>query len=186
MVNFFKVMLEFLKAGAWGTKAHSLFLSPLFISEVFQKMNSAMMTTLQMEIIILLCILHLFPQKSTELCLCVGCNASLCFLDGSVDKESVCTEGDTRDMGSIPGSGISLGGGNGNPLQYSCDNSFSREYLNTIQQQISYKESQPGVAINCFRRLSKILEFKRALNITQSREQLDKIIRLSLRVTPLR
>lgn len=37
MVNFFKVMLEFLKAGAWGTKAHSLFLSPLFISEVFQK-----------------------------------------------------------------------------------------------------------------------------------------------------
>ena len=28
--------------------------------------------------------------------------------------------GDIRDMGSIPGSGRSLGGGNGNPLQYSC------------------------------------------------------------------
>ena len=28
--------------------------------------------------------------------------------------------GDTRDMGSVPGSGKSPGGGHGNPLQYSC------------------------------------------------------------------
>ena len=28
--------------------------------------------------------------------------------------------GDTRDAGSSPGSGRSSGGGNGNPLQYSC------------------------------------------------------------------
>ena len=28
--------------------------------------------------------------------------------------------GDVRDLSSIPGSGRSLGGGNGNPLQYSC------------------------------------------------------------------
>ena len=28
--------------------------------------------------------------------------------------------GDTRDMGSIPGSGRSLGVGNDTPLQYSC------------------------------------------------------------------
>ena len=28
--------------------------------------------------------------------------------------------GDARDMGWIPGSGRSPGGGNGNPLQYSC------------------------------------------------------------------
>ena len=28
--------------------------------------------------------------------------------------------GDTRDMGSIPGSGRSPGGGHGNPLQWSC------------------------------------------------------------------
>ena len=28
--------------------------------------------------------------------------------------------GDTRDSGSIPGSGRSPGEGNGNPLQYSC------------------------------------------------------------------
>ena len=36
-------------------------------------------------------------------------------------KESTCNaEGDTGDMGWIPGSGRSPGGGHGNPLQYSC------------------------------------------------------------------
>jgi len=35
--------------------------------------------------------------------------------------------GDSRDIGSIPGSGRSLGVGNGNPLQYSClENSMDR------------------------------------------------------------
>ena len=32
-------------------------------------------------------------------------------------KESACSEG---DVGSVPGSGRSLGGGNSSPLQYSC------------------------------------------------------------------
>ena len=36
---------------------------------------------------------------------------------GSDGKESACNAG---DLGSIPGSGKSLGEGNGNPLQYSC------------------------------------------------------------------
>ena len=35
-------------------------------------------------------------------------------------KESVCIAGDTGDIGLIPGWGRLLGGGNGNPLQYSC------------------------------------------------------------------
>ena len=35
----------------------------------------------------------------------------------SVGKESACNAG---DLGSIPGSGRSLGEGNGNPLQYFC------------------------------------------------------------------
>ena len=38
-------------------------------------------------------------------------------------KESACNAGDAgdaRDIGLIPGSGRSSGGGNGNPLQYSC------------------------------------------------------------------
>ena len=35
--------------------------------------------------------------------------------------------GDAKDVGSIPGSGRSPGGGNGNPLQYSClENSMDR------------------------------------------------------------
>ena len=39
------------------------------------------------------------------------------FLGGSDSRESACNAG---DPGSIPGSGISPGEGNGNPLQYSC------------------------------------------------------------------
>ena len=35
-------------------------------------------------------------------------------------KNLPATAGDPRDMGSIPGSQRSPGGGNGNPLQYSC------------------------------------------------------------------
>ena len=37
-----------------------------------------------------------------------------------VVKNSPANAGDVRDMGSIPGSGRSSGGGRGNPLQYSC------------------------------------------------------------------
>ena len=36
------------------------------------------------------------------------------------DKESACKAGDTGDVGSIPESGRSPGGGNDNPCQYSC------------------------------------------------------------------
>ena len=36
---------------------------------------------------------------------------------GSDGKESACNEG---DLGSVPGLRRSLGGGRGNPLQYSC------------------------------------------------------------------
>ena len=39
------------------------------------------------------------------------------FPGDSDDKESACSAG---DLGSIPGSGRSPGGGHGNPLQYSC------------------------------------------------------------------
>ena len=35
-------------------------------------------------------------------------------------KNSPANVGDVRDVGWIPGSGRSLGGGQGNPLQYSC------------------------------------------------------------------
>ena len=35
-------------------------------------------------------------------------------------KNMPADAGDERDVGSIPGSGKSPGGGNSNPLQYSC------------------------------------------------------------------
>ena len=37
-----------------------------------------------------------------------------------VVKNLPANAGDVRGMGSIPGSGRSPGGGNGNPFQYSC------------------------------------------------------------------
>ena len=44
-----------------------------------------------------------------------------------VVKNLPANAGDARDTGSIPGSGRSPGGGNGNPIQYSClENSMDR------------------------------------------------------------
>ena len=42
------------------------------------------------------------------------------FPGGSVVKNLPANAGDLGDMGSIPGLGRSLGGGHGNPFQYSC------------------------------------------------------------------
>ena len=42
-------------------------------------------------------------------------------------KESICDAGDTGDLGSITGLGISPGEGHSNPLQYFCpDNRMER------------------------------------------------------------
>ena len=43
------------------------------------------------------------------------------FCGGSDSRESACN---ARDSGLIPGSGISPGGGHGNPLQYPCSENF--------------------------------------------------------------
>ena len=42
------------------------------------------------------------------------------FPRGTGGKKSTYNAGDLRDTGSMPGSGRSPGGGNGNPLQHSC------------------------------------------------------------------
>ena len=42
------------------------------------------------------------------------------FPGGASDKESACDAGASGDAASIPGLGRSPGGGNDNPLQYSC------------------------------------------------------------------
>ena len=50
------------------------------------------------------------------------------FPDGSTGKESTCNKGDTGDLGLIYGAGRFPGGGDGNPLQYSClENPMDRE-----------------------------------------------------------
>ena len=48
--------------------------------------------------------------------------------DGAVVKSPPANTEDVRDVGLIPGSRRSTGGGHGNPLQYSClENSKDRE-----------------------------------------------------------
>ena len=53
-----------------------------------------------------------------------------------VVKSPPVNAGDERDVGSIPGSGESPGGGHGNPLQYSClENSVGRRaWLATVHR----------------------------------------------------
>jgi len=47
-------------------------------------------------------------------------NLNMGFPGGTVVKNPSPDAGDIRDVGLIPGWGRSLGGGHGNPLQYSC------------------------------------------------------------------
>ena len=55
-------------------------------------------------------------------CFGIISSVELGFPGGSDSKESACNVG---DLGSIPGLGISLGGGHGNPFQYSCQRSMA-------------------------------------------------------------
>ena len=59
---------------------------------------------------------------------------------GGLSKESTCNSGATGDVGLIPGSGRSPGGGHGNPLQYSCletpmDRGAWRAAVHTVRSQ---------------------------------------------------
>ena len=59
-------------------------------------------------------------------------------LDGSADKEPACNAGDSSDTGLIPGSGRTPGGGNGNPLQYSClENPMNRGVWQVTVQRVA-------------------------------------------------
>ena len=55
--------------------------------------------------------------NDSEESICVYTHLLRAFSGGSVSKESACSAG---DPGSISGLETSPGGGNGNPLQYSC------------------------------------------------------------------
>ena len=56
-------------------------------------------------------------ERSQHPCSLITPSLRPSFPGGSDDKESACDTGNER---SIPGSGRCPGGGNGNPLQYSC------------------------------------------------------------------
>ena len=67
-----------------------------------------------------LCFYIFTRKKNTCVCVCSSKYKRCCEIKcncGSDSKESAC---DAGDVGSIPGSGRSPGGGNSNPLQYSC------------------------------------------------------------------
>ena len=65
-----------------------------------------------------------------------------------VVKNPPASAGDTKRLGSIPGSGRSPGGGDGNPLQYSC--------LEKFRDRIARRTTVRGVAKSqpCLKRLS--------------------------------
>ena len=62
------------------------------------------------------------------------------FPGGSDGKESACIAG---DLGSIPGSGRSLGEGIGNPLQHSClENPMDRGAWQAIVQGVGKSQTR--------------------------------------------
>ena len=65
---------------------------------------------------------------------------------GSVVKNPSANVGDSGDMGSIPGSGRSPGGGNGNPLQFSClENPMARGPWWAAAQGVTKSQTQLNV-----------------------------------------
>ena len=64
------------------------------------------------------------------------------FPGGSVIKNLLANEGDTGDTSSIPVSGRSPGGGNGNPLQYSClENPMNRRAWQATVHRVSKSQT---------------------------------------------
>ena len=60
-----------------------------------------------------------------------------------VVKNPPANSGDTRDVGLIPGSGRSPGGGIGNPLQYSClENAMERRAWQAAVHKVTRSETR--------------------------------------------
>ena len=69
------------------------------------------------------------------------------FLGGTMVKNPLLNPGDTREAGSIPGSGRSLGVGNGNLLQDSClENSTDRGAWWVIVHGVTKSQTQLNTA----------------------------------------
>ena len=59
-----------------------------------------------------------------------------------VVKNTPANSGDIRDMGLIPGSGRSPGGGHGNPLPYSClENPMDRRDWRAIVYRVAKRQT---------------------------------------------
>ena len=68
------------------------------------------------------------------------------FPGGSVVKNSPANAGDTGDVGFIPGPGRSPGEGNGNPLQYSCqENPIDTGAWQTIVHEVAKSWTQMSI-----------------------------------------
>jgi len=79
----------------------------------------------------------LFMNIDTKVLNRILATGSLSFLGGSAGKESACNAGDTGNAGSVPGSGRSSGGGNGNPFQFSClKNPMDRGAWKSVVQRV--------------------------------------------------
>ena len=82
---------------------------------------------------------EIYPRKERDLPSHTTVGASQVVL---VVKNPHANTGDARDMGSIPGSGRSPGGRNGNPLQYSClENSMDRDIHARLYSPWDHKQS---------------------------------------------
>ena len=62
----------------------------------------------------------------------------------AVVKNPPANAGDVKDLGSIPGSGRSPGGGHGNPLQYSClENPIDRGAWQSTVHKVARSQNKP-------------------------------------------
>ena len=75
---------------------------------------------------------------------------SLGFPGSTVVKNPSTNAGDTRDLGSIPGSGRSPRGGHGNPFQYSClENPMERRAGQAIVQGVAKSDMTEQLTHTC-------------------------------------
>ena len=95
---------------------------------------------------ILTAVNRFFPPSLLWLVFMLSCTSNWGFSSGTNGKKKKkkkkktppANAGDTRDVGSIPGSGRSPGGGHGNPLQYSClENPMDREAWQVVVHRVA-------------------------------------------------
>ena len=73
-------------------------------------------------------------------------------------EDSPANAGDVRDVGSIPGSGRSPGGGHGNPLQCSClENPMDRGALEAMVHRVTQSQTRLK-GLSAHKSLSKCVE----------------------------